>query len=544
MVVTAVLLGFTAVRMARGSDVTTTEPRRPAEPAGPHRGRRRRGRAVGLARRRRRHRDGAGLLRARTDAAQADDRDVIGRASGASRSPARSPTPCSAASTGDSPRCSALAVIPGPASAPWLAIRATDRRLGFAVAAFLGVIARRVRRRRAGVARLARVDGARRVEHGVEHRRRELAGERVLLARVERAQDVRPSGDRHLDAVAEPRLRARTPSGGTRRRRRTGRAATTTRTRSAAPARARGTARTCRARRRRLVGRRRAAHGGGDVRDRAAPARRRRARSWAGWPSPAAVHRREQEVARAVAGEHPTGAVAAVGRGREAEDEDRAPRVAEAGNGSRPVVLVGERRALLAADLLTPRDQARARAAGTISSRSAASASPPAATGYGWRHRTNATVRPPWPVRPPRRDLRPPRPDADDRQGPARARRRPARWPTRAAQQAQAVAERLASHKNIAAVYASPLQRTRETAAPIGKALGQRVQHRQGSARVRLRRVDRRRPREAAQAAGVESGAAQPVGIPLPRRRELHRDGDAHVARPSTATAASIRARS
>ncbi len=41
--------------------------------------------------------------------------------------------------------------------------------------------------------------------------------------------------------------------------------------------------------------------------------------------------------------------------------------------------------------------------------------------------------------------------------------------------QAQAVAEHLRDHKNIAAVYASPLQRTRETAAPIGKALGERV---------------------------------------------------------------------
>jgi probable phosphoglycerate mutase len=38
--------------------------------------------------------------------------------------------------------------------------------------------------------------------------------------------------------------------------------------------------------------------------------------------------------------------------------------------------------------------------------------------------------------------------------------------------QAEAVAAHLAGQKNIAAIYASPLQRTRETAAPIGKALG------------------------------------------------------------------------
>lgn len=44
------------------------------------------------------------------------------------------------------------------------------------------------------------------------------------------------------------------------------------------------------------------------------------------------------------------------------------------------------------------------------------------------------------------------------------------------AQQAAAVAERLATLKpRPAAVYASPLERTRETAAPIGRALGHRV---------------------------------------------------------------------
>ncbi len=38
--------------------------------------------------------------------------------------------------------------------------------------------------------------------------------------------------------------------------------------------------------------------------------------------------------------------------------------------------------------------------------------------------------------------------------------------------QARAAAERLAAYGNVAAVYASPLERTRETAAPIGRALG------------------------------------------------------------------------
>ena len=41
-------------------------------------------------------------------------------------------------------------------------------------------------------------------EHGVEHRRREPAGERVLLARMERAEDRDPAA-RHFEAVREPR---------------------------------------------------------------------------------------------------------------------------------------------------------------------------------------------------------------------------------------------------------------------------------------------------------------------------------------------------
>jgi probable phosphoglycerate mutase len=51
-------------------------------------------------------------------------------------------------------------------------------------------------------------------------------------------------------------------------------------------------------------------------------------------------------------------------------------------------------------------------------------------------------------------------------------------------EQAAAVADRIASlvtdKRKVAAVYASPLERTRETAAPIGKALGLRVQRTRG----------------------------------------------------------------
>ena len=42
-------------------------------------------------------------------------------------------------------------------------------------------------------------------------------------------------------------------------------------------------------------------------------------------------------------------------------------------------------------------------------------------------------------------------------------------------QQAHAVAERIAELPRVDAIYASPLERARETAAPIGKALQQRV---------------------------------------------------------------------
>ena len=68
--------------------------------------------------------------------------------------------------------------------------------------------------------------------------------------------------------------------------------------------------------------------------------------------------------------------------------------------------------------------------------------------------------------------------------------------------QAEAVAERIAalagldSGRGPVAVYASPLERTAETAKPIARKLGLRVRTERGPARVRLRAVDRR-PAEA-----------------------------------------------
>ena len=79
---------------------------------------------------------------------------------------------------------------------------------------------------------------------------------------------------------------------------------------------------------------------------------------------PVAMQRGEQEVARAVAGEHAAGAVGAVRGRREPEHEHARGRVAEARDRAAPVVLVAERRALLARDPLAPLDEARAGAAG------------------------------------------------------------------------------------------------------------------------------------------------------------------------------------
>ncbi|MEL7302058.1 MAG: histidine phosphatase family protein, partial [Pseudomonadota bacterium] len=46
--------------------------------------------------------------------------------------------------------------------------------------------------------------------------------------------------------------------------------------------------------------------------------------------------------------------------------------------------------------------------------------------------------------------------------------------------QAEAAADRIAALKNVAAVYASPMERTRETAAPIAKARKLRVRQAKG----------------------------------------------------------------
>ena len=75
------------------------------------------------------------------------------------------------------------------------------------------------------------------------------------------------------------------------------------------------------------------------------------------------MERREQEVAGPVAGEDAAGAVAAVRGRREPDDQHAGARIAEAGHRPPPVLLVAERRSLLARDLLAPGDEPRARPA-------------------------------------------------------------------------------------------------------------------------------------------------------------------------------------
>ena len=216
-----------------------------------------------------------------------------------------------------------------------------------------------------------RCDGPR--QHGVEHRRGQSPGERVLLADVVAAEQRQPAArpvvhDRHLAAVGEPRPRpADRPAS---RRQRVERRAPGERTEGDHHAgrhqleltdevrRARVTLR-----RRRAVGRRCAMHRRGHPHaaehQPVVDGGRRRLRRQAG-----AMQRRHEHVAGAVAGEHPPGAVGAVRRRRQPDDHDRRIDRAEPGHRPPPVDLGGERRPAGRRHLLPPGDQARARPAG------------------------------------------------------------------------------------------------------------------------------------------------------------------------------------
>jgi hypothetical protein len=76
------------------------------------------------------------------------------------------------------------------------------------------------------------------------------------------------------------------------------------------------------------------------------------------------MQHRVHKVAGAVAGEWTTGAVGSVGARCEAENKDAGSRIAEAGNGTRPVGLVEVGTAFGLSDALTVFAETRAKAAG------------------------------------------------------------------------------------------------------------------------------------------------------------------------------------
>src|ERR687895_409834 len=75
------------------------------------------------------------------------------------------------------------------------------------------------------------------------------------------------------------------------------------------------------------------------------------------------MERREQPVARTVAGEDATGAVASVSRRREADDEHARLGIAVPGDRTSPVLVVAVGSPLRPGDGLAPVDEARASAA-------------------------------------------------------------------------------------------------------------------------------------------------------------------------------------
>src|SRR5262249_40941449 len=109
----------------------------------------------------------------------------------------------------------------------------------------------------------------------------------------------------------------------------------------------------------RLVSRRRAADAGGDVAVAEAETVALVKGRWLiGKAGP--VEGGVEEVAGAVAGEDAAGAVAAVRRGGQADDDHARPRIAEACDRLAPVIVMAEGAALGPRDLFAPGNQARA----------------------------------------------------------------------------------------------------------------------------------------------------------------------------------------
>ena len=357
-----------------------------------------------------------------------------------------------------------------------------------------------------------RRQGRRASEHGVKHRLRETTRERVLLTRMERAQDrdrpVRGSGC-DLDSVTEarswpdPELPAqRFVSELTKHDRDTNtgegdKFAPQERNAPVTLVRTRSIFRRCTAHH--------CAHVRVPQREAVVSGDTRGSVS-----EPSAVHRPEQPVPRAIAGEQPAGAIGTVRRGSEPEHDHRRRRVPEPGHPPTPVGRVPERHSLLDGDLFAPRDQPGACPTrgdlpsdqgqfgtapfdGTVERVRCSwhalifsrSTDPAAIAGSALHHRStgtgSVTAMAKKPTMPPTTRVILVRHGQTPTTGiklPGRAKGLHLAEVGRA--QAAAVAAQLDAVAKIDAIYSSPLERARETAMPLAKRRGMPIRIERG----------------------------------------------------------------
>lgn len=194
---------------------------------------------------------------------------------------------------------------------------------------------------------------------------------------------------------------------------------------------------------------------------------------------PCFVHRAVEPVRTAVAGEHPTRAVRSVCRRRESENQQPSRGVPEARYTATPVLVVAERGPFFSCDTFPPLDESWTRRAFVNIRRETRQA-------IGFPRAHVHTVGPERVFSELMARKRAAHPTATTillvrhGQTPTTGQSLPGRakglhLSDTGREQATEVAERLATFPKIDAIYASPLERTRETAAPLAKKLRQRV---------------------------------------------------------------------
>lgn len=192
------------------------------------------------------------------------------------------------------------------------------------------------------------------------------------------------------------------------------------------------------------------------------------------------VHGAVQPVAAAITGEHPARSVCPVSSRRQTQNQDPSRFVAETRYASTPVVVVTECRTFFARHLLTPIDEAR-----TFPALVHVRREPRQGINFPPAHMHTVGVRQVF-SEPMARSTKSKQPSSTTvllvrhGQTPTTGQSLPGRakglhLSDVGHQQARDAAERLAAFPKIDAVYASPLERTRETAAPLAKKIGQRV---------------------------------------------------------------------